>query len=82
MTEQKTKPALPAGVQEKHIQMAQWMDNWYELRSKVSSGMASPDESSSFKSVPTVAGRPLWVSELSEQDRTALQKASNFLHQQ
>lgn len=82
MTEHKTNSTLPAGVQDRHIKMAEYMQDFALLHSKVMSGSASQEEVALLKSIPQIAARPQWVSELSEEDRTGMQKAINYLNQQ
>jgi hypothetical protein len=62
--------------------MAQAMRQFLEGSSKVASGSASAQEQATFRAVPKVAGRPAWVSMLTEEERTVMDKAYKFLQEQ
>ncbi len=72
----------PEGVSQDHIQMAQAMRQFFQVSSKVASGSASAQEQAAFRDEPKVAGRPAWVSMLTEEERAGMDKAYKFLQEQ
>jgi len=72
---------LPEGVREVDLSRATAYRGWKSLRIKVSRASATEDEKQTFDSVPTIAGRPAWVSLLTKDERVGFVSACAFAEQ-
>ncbi len=72
---------LPEGVSKADFSRALDFREWTLLRIKVLGGYASQDEKVRFEAMPTIAGRPAFVSTLNENEQQGLNLALTFVNQ-
>lgn len=77
-----TPPPLPEGVTDELLNLAGVYRDWYIIHNKTVQGQPlSPQEQRWFSLIPTVAGRPIFLSQMTTEEAAAFDRACTYFQQ-